>query len=236
MNEKHEKVIIPIKKAFKPLRKLLSFDNLIFLCTNLKSNKLKNPSNEEERNYSCNTLLFHNNHIEGLYLFEKVKVGLIVDVKAIDGSTNLAPQGPLLYEDKELNQFDCIFQFVVCKECQNIIGRFVHSTSSEKLMLNDKAVVFIENIKCLKFDELNTSLIDLKSLITLKEKDLHEIRQLTDLNQVLMDTIQHLILDIETTQNYSKISEYNKYTEEILENISRLTRYIEYSIKRINEK
>lgn len=73
-------------------------------------------------------------------------------------------------------------------------------------------------------------------IIKVKEKDVEEIRQLSEINHVLIETIQHLIVQLETTQTYSKLSEYNKSTEELLENISRLTRYIEYSLNRLSEK
>ncbi len=130
------KSTISVKKPIKALRKLISSNKLIFLCNESYSKE----SLSENSNSSCNFYLFQSQHIEAIMLLDKNKIGFILDVKRMSGSVNFTLKGNRQNEDNEINQSDCIFQFISCKKCDKIIGRFFHSTSKEKIMLNDRAL------------------------------------------------------------------------------------------------
>jgi hypothetical protein len=223
------KSTISIKNSLKPLRKLISSSKILFLCNELFSNE----SLSEELNsskISCNFYLFQSQHIEAIFLLDKNKVGFILDVKRMSGAVNFTLKGNRLCDDNEINQSDCIFQYISCKKCGNVIGRFFHSTSQEKIMLNDKALILINSLKCINIEGDSPIVVDMKSLVKFKQNEIDEIIEVSEINQVLAETVEYIMEDVENTKKFSKTFEHFKSSESLLENISKLARYIEYRL------
>jgi hypothetical protein len=147
-------------------------------------------------------------------------------------------------EDLELNQFDCIYTYVVCSNCKSRIGRKIHSTPIEKDFILNKILILNEKVEMINtcyLNPKNSNQIDLhnfdsKEYINCQVNESEEIEKLSEINSELYQTNEQILHMTKKSRDYLKIKENITHTETYIENLNKLTKYVEYSFNRLGIK
>jgi hypothetical protein len=286
---------IKMKKIYKPLKKLILEEYIIFLCKgnikseksgNFEKNSEKSPKNEKfeknsqkspkitnfeknseksekskkydkssqkspknqqnEKNQNsenftnyCNSTLFISSHIDMLLTYENLNFSFIFNnLDQITSTNNFHIEDTLHNKDEELNQFDCIYSFINCSNCHSPIGRFIHSTPEEKDFLLNKFLILSDKVKMINnnFNSIDIHSVKYSDYIKCKIKESEEIKELSEINAELYQTNEQVLEMANKARDYLKIKDGIRSTENYIENLNKLTKYVEYSFNRLGIK
>lgn len=235
----HEK--IKMKKIFKPIKKLILEEYIIFLC--------KGKTNLEKKEISksnfCNSTLFSSPQVDMLLTYEKQNFSFVFNnlekITRNAQNANFHIEDGFHNEDIELNQFDCIYSYLVCSNCLSRIGRVIHSTPTEKDFLLNKFLILNEKVQMINTyngNGKNSNAIDLHKVeyseyINCEAKESEEIQKLSEINSELFQTNEQVLLMTNKSRDYLKIKDNIRSTENYIENLNKLTKYVEYSFNRL---
>jgi hypothetical protein len=200
-----------------PIERLISKSKLIFSC-----NKV-DESNIDAK--FCNKFLFTNNEIKYILKLSNSKICFVLENVSF---SNLKLNHKKQFIDNILNQSDCIYQEIQCPTCNNILGRYVISTTEEKINLLDSIIVFSSEVAAFQIQDFDIKKIDLNEHLNSHMSTAIVLnKQLEIYNNICnnIDEVSKLFFKI---MDYNNIKESLGKTQQSMKILERFTEYIEY--------
>jgi len=202
-----------MKSIFNKLIKLLLKKIIYFVCDN------------------CLTFQLRNENVCGIYCLKYQKFLLIIDPPDTNSEFSLknSSSGNVQNEDKELDQSDCIYTIIFCRNCKNVIGRYILGTPSDKEYLIGKILLFPDKIKSILVDEFDSYTLDLNNYLeVIDQKEIEEIIQFNELNTKLSECLNEISDRMTAVGDYLEIKEFIEESNQYVETLERLARYTNF--------
>jgi hypothetical protein len=212
LEEQGEERPIYLEEKFSGLIKTIREERLDFLCKN------------------CKCLLFTNEEISGIYIVDSENYCFILDPLHVTKLLQINKIKTIEYVDNKLKQKDLIFQTCVCLECdkENVVGRFILGTTLEKKDLLQKILVFSEQVEVIIHNIYESYTTNLNSLLKIIEKDEIELKEFCILNKKMEECFNMISEKTEDISEFIVLKENLKGTEEYLDKLIKLAKYVKY--------
>lgn len=209
--------------------KINSFDNflidnnLIFICNKLHYSTINSKF--------CNKFLFTNNEIKHLLKLNNTTTYLVLESFSLK---NFKISENKQYIDKILNQSDCIYQEVHCLNCNSTLGRYIISTTEDKVDLIDSIIIFTSEVTVFNQIEFDMNNIYLNDYLNVEMNEISKINEQLQIYNKIQNNIDEVNRLFFKIKDYIKIKESVSETSEHLNILEKFTDYIEYTLNNIN--
>ena len=179
---------------------------------------------------NCKKQLFTNNIIEGILLSIEDIFHLIINPKSLDPNSLKFNKDDIQFKDTELNEEDCIYHVVKCKQCENTIGKFILATPHHKSFFQDKIII---NSKLLSVEQILMSedefwevkVVDFPHILRKVAKNFSNSEKENDNLKKFKDLVKNLY---ELSRNHTDFLDFKKAVTELNADYSKLTEIAQY--------
>ena len=227
--KKDKKDYLDYKNAFSKLKKFLQNQNLMFLCK------------------TCNNYLFSNYSLEDVLIFQNKNINFIFNLESIFEEVekqynneltipqisnffltekNILINEKIEFSNNENSCMDLIFHNLICKDCQNILGKYVIGVPRNLLNFHKK--VFLDENKLITIKKEHGVLPEKVKFDEFILNDLIFQNIIKETNMQLKDT-KDVMFNFHSFTNLLKyLKDIKKYLKTTIDDFEALNLYYNY--------